>query len=465
MNAHISPTLQRSLFLSIVFAVVLVIAPAPRSFAQSIFDVYEVKGKSDPKTNRKRGIEMLHEIRETIEKYYYDKNFRGIDLGAKFKEAEGKIATLDTNSDIFRVIAATVLEFRDSHTRFIPPARTSTVEYGFATQMIGNDCVVTFVKKGSDAEAKGLKPGDVVAAFGRFAVTRDNFWEISYNIYSLSPLNRLRLTLKNDDGSTHEVIVHASFSTIEQRKAEAEKRQNEKRADPYKCVTISPELAACRLETFAVTRGFIDRMMTEANKYKKLIIDLRGNRGGYVMTEEYLVGHFFRNDIKIGTTISRKKSEDRIARPQQKHPFYGELIVLVDSNSASAAEVFARVIQLEHRGKIVGDVTAGAVMTSWYIPNAGTKGSSAYYVYAVNVTVADLIMSDGNRLENVGVVPDHLVGPTREALLGHTDPVLAYAASLLNVKLTPQDAGKYHFLKSRFEDDEDETETESGNDN
>ena len=71
-------------------------------------------------------------------------------------------------------------------------------------------------------------------------------------------------------------------------------------------------------------------------------------------------------------------------------------------------------------------------------------------------------MSDGKRLENAGVVPDHPVGPTGKALLEKTDPVVAYAAKLLNVSLTSQDAGKFYFLTKKPEDDEDEETGDDG---
>jgi len=428
--------------------------------------VDEVESPASAKINRDRGLSMLEDIKEVLKARYYDKNFKGIDLDARFKTAAERVKTLDTNRQIFRAIAQVLIEFDDSHTRFFPPNRANKVEYGFTMQMIGNNCFVTDVKKGSDAEAKGLKTGERIKAVGPYEIARSNLWVINYLLYALDPQPGVSLTVVGLDNAVRKIDVMAKFKSIEDRKKEAEKRWNQKRENPYKCQEIDPAVIACRLETFSVDKKFIDQMMTEVSKHKKLILDLRGNGGGYVKIEEYLTGHFFDHEVKIADFITREKKKERIAKVQKERNFNGELVVLIDSNSASASEVFARVMQLEKRGKIVGDVSAGAVQTSNFfsmINSRGTFSNETLSVFALNVTVADLVMSDGNRLEKVGVQPDHPVGPTGYALSKRNDPILAFAANLLGAKITPEDAGKMNFLYKKEEDDEesDEGETDS----
>lgn len=438
-----------------IFLILLLLYP---TISPAQLRIDEVEGKSEPSLNRSRGIKMLREIKEVIKTYYYDKNYKGIDIDAKFKEASEKIKTLETNSQIFRLIAGVLLEFNDSHTQFYPPGRSNRPEYGFTLQMIGADCFVVDVKKGSDAEKQGIKTGDRVLKIGQYDVTRETLWVLNYFIYQLEPMPVLPVTFVDMDGKEHSIGVRASFKSVEDRKKEAEARRKEERENPYKCAKISATLTACKLRSFVVEKKFIDKMMKEAVEGTKLILDLRGNRGGYVKMEEYLTGHFFDRELRIGDMITRKKTEVIMAKPVKDRQFTGELIVLVDSNSASASEVFARLIQIEKRGKIVGDVSAGAVMTSYNMGLAIERGPSGFQTftpYGLNVTVADLIMSDGNRLENVGVVPDHPVGPSARALVNKSDPVLAFATGLLGEKISPEDAGKLEFLFKRAEDDDD----------
>lgn len=440
-----------------LLAIILLLFAA-NNFAQ--VRIEEIAGKNSPKLNRERGMNMLDEMKDLLKMHYYDKNYRGIDIDKRFKAAKEQIKTLNHNSEIFSVIAQIFIEFDDSHTMFYPPNRSNRTEYGFSMQMIGHNCVITDVKPKSDAEAKGLKVGDVVAAIGKYAPTRDSLWKLKYLLYWLNPQESLQIYVLNPDKTEKELIIKAKVITFEERKKQRDKRRQEKQENPYKCRKISAETIACRLETFSVEKKYIDRMMKEVAGHKKMILDLRGNSGGLVKIEEYLTGHFFDRKVKIADFVTRDKTEERIAKPQKENAFSGELLVLLDSQSASASEVFARVIQLEKRGKVVGDVSAGAVMTSFSFTGVNSRGMNEFQTfsfYGMNLTVADLIMSDGKRLEKIGVIPDHPVGPTGHALFHKSDPVFAYAAGLLNTKLTPEEAGTFNFLTKPVEDDEEET--------
>lgn len=72
-----------------------------------------------PKVDRDRGKEMLETVKDDIQKYYYDRNFHGMDLDARFKTARERIKTATSNSQIFGIIAQAVVDLNDSHTFFM----------------------------------------------------------------------------------------------------------------------------------------------------------------------------------------------------------------------------------------------------------------------------------------------------------------------------------------------------------
>jgi carboxyl-terminal processing protease len=152
-----------------------------------------------------------------------------------------------------------------------------------------------------------------------------------------------------------------------------------------------------------------------------------------------MVGSLFDRDIKIADRVGRNAPKALIAK-HAAHPFEGKLIVLVDGDSASAAELLARVVQLEHRGAVIGDKTAGAVMETIIHPEHMDVDS--IFGYGIAVTDANLIMSDGKSLEKTGVVPDEELLPTGADLAAGRDPVLSRAAESVGVKLDPVEAGK-----------------------
>jgi carboxyl-terminal processing protease len=179
--------------------------------------------------------------------------------------------------------------------------------------------------------------------------------------------------------------------------------------------------------------------MDKARSHKKLIIDLRGNSGGYEITLLRIIGNLFDHDVKVGDIQRRKETKALTARTRGEKIFQGQLIVLVDSVSASSSEILARVVQLEKRGVVVGDRTAGAVMRARVYEHEVGLTTAAFF--AMSVTDADVKMSDGKSLEKNSVIPDEIKLPTGADLATRSDPVLSYAAKLAGVAIDANKAG------------------------
>ena len=425
------------LIFSVVFFALVIACPIQSLHAQGL-----------DRIERERAISMLNIIKKDLTNNYYDPNFRGMDVEARFNAAEEKVKQATSLGQAFGIVAQTLLDLNDSHTVFIPPRRPETISYGWQMQMIGDKCYVVAVKPGSDAEAKGLKEGDLILAVERFKPTRKEFWKMSYYYNTLSPRPGLRLQVQSPGGQTRELELKAKVKSgqiVRDLTRELEindyirEIEDDYRAGRHRYYENIDGAFVWKMPAFDLSEDGVDEMMGKAKKASALILDLRGNGGGAQTTLLRLIGNFFDKDLKVADVKERKETKPLIAKTRGKSAYTGKLVVLIDSESGSSSELFARVIQLEKRGTVIGDVSAGAVMRARSYPH--DLGASTLVGFAVIITNADVIMPDGKSLENVGVNPDELLEPTAEDMAAHRDPVLARAAELLGMKLDPAKAG------------------------
>jgi len=411
-----------------------------------------VFGQNQPSGfDKDRGRTMLNVIKGDIKKNYYDPNFHSMDLDARFKEAEQKINVATSQGQIFGIIAQALMDLDDSHTYFVPPGRSFTIEYGWQMQIIGEKCYVVAVKPGSDAEAKGLKEGDEIYTIDGFGPVRQNLWKIQYTYQALRPKAGMRLVVIKPDGREQQLDVMAKINqgkrvlnlTGDDAGTDIfdliRRQENEEHLNRHRYYELGEELLVWKMPAFDLEEAKVDDMLSKAKKRKAMILDLRGNGGGYETTLLRMVSNLFDRDIKIGDIKRRKETKALTAKTRGTEVFAGKLIVLIDSRSGSAAELLARVVQLEKRGAVVGDVSAGAVMRSKSYDHE--LGLDTVVFYGANITDADIIMGDGKSLEKVGVVPDEVKLPTAAELAAKLDPVLVYAASLAGVTISPEKAG------------------------
>lgn len=97
-----------------------------------------------------------------------------------------------------------------------------------------------------------------------------------------------------------------------------------------------------------------------ANGMKRLILDLRGNAGGYMERAVRMADEFIGGQHKIVYTKSTRSSEEEVFRSHKGQAYEDvPLIVLVSPGSASASEILAGAIQDLDRGLVVGETTFG----------------------------------------------------------------------------------------------------------
>lgn len=400
--------------------------------------------------DRENARTMLSTLKSDLQKYYYDPNFGGMNLDERFKIAEEKINQATSLAQLLGVIGQVSLDLNDSHTFFLPPGRTYKTDYGWQMKAIGDRCYVVGVKPKSDAEAKGLEQGDEIVSIDGLKPTRDNEWKLLYLYYEIRPRPGMRLAVIKPNGEQRQLDVAAKIQEGKKvvdlsvygqgydtgdliREAEKEAHLNRQRVEELGDAFI------WKMPVFEQDPVQVRSMVENLKKRKSLILDLRGNGGGYEQTLLALIGNVFDHDVKLGQLKRRKEQKEIIAKSRGNEAFAGKIIVLIDSQSASAAELFARVVQLEKRGTVIGDRSAGAVMRSRVYSHQ--IGIDRFIPYAASITDADIIMTDGQSLERVGVVPDELKLPTASDLAKKCDPVLAYALSLVGVDITPEKAG------------------------
>lgn len=159
---------------------------------------------------------------------------------------------------------------------------------------------------------------------------------------------------------------------------------------------------------------------------KGLILDLRGNPGGNLSS----VCEISRMVLPKGMIVY---TEDKYGNREEytcdgKRELKEELVVLVDGNSASAAEILAGAIKDYDMGTLMGTTTFGKGIVQRIMKLS--DGS------AVKMTVSNYYTPDGNNIHKIGIEPDVEVKFDGEAYLkDKTDNQLDEALALMREKL------------------------------
>jgi len=174
-----------------------------------------------------------------------------------------------------------------------------------------------------------------------------------------------------------------------------------------------------------------DELFAALEKFREmptLVLDLRGNPGGHILSLQRIAALFFPGHPEI-LRLRVGRHMEPVHAAEAPFQFEGEVRVLIDCRTGSAAELLAAALRDGIGAKLIGRTTAGSTRARRAARLPG--GVSLYYA-----SQAEFQRRDGGRVEGVGVAPDIHFLPTREQLadgdFGNSgaDPAVRHAATL-----------------------------------
>jgi len=165
--------------------------------------------------------------------------------------------------------------------------------------------------------------------------------------------------------------------------------------------TIFDDIGYIRLSTF-ISKDTVEELidaLKELEKTKALIIDLRNNPGG-LLNNAMVISDMFLEEGVIVSTVNKNGyinsySSRKIVSTEKP------IILLVNSNSASASEIFSGAMRDNARAEIVGTTTFGKGL----VQEINKLGDGS----GINVTIAKYLTPNKTDINKKGIKPDYLV--------------------------------------------------------
>ncbi len=321
---------------------------------------------------------------------------------------------------VWGAISGLVSSLKDPYSVFLPPEEKKLFESDISGNFEGvgmeigiRDKVLTVIAplKGTPAEKAGILPGDKI--------------------------------LKIDDTPTVDLSVDQAIKLIRGKRGTAVRLSilREPKEEPVEIEVVRDIINIPTIDTEVKNDVFVIRLYNfSANSpglfrealrefavsgKDKLVLDLRGNPGGYLEAAVDMASWF----LPAGKVVVRedfgKKSEPVIYRSRGYDVFNENLkmAILINGGTASASEILAGALSEHGKAKLVGEKTFG-------------KGSVQELVEvtpesSLKITVARWLTPNGTSISKGGLAPDVEVAMTAEDLEKNRDPQMDRAIKLL----------------------------------
>lgn len=283
-----------------------------------------------------------------------------------------------------------------------------------------NKIVVVAPIEGSPAEKAGIKTGDVILKINGEPVSGEEL-DKAVSMMKGTTKENIKLTLYREGKGEFNVDVMR---------------------DVIKTVNVKSEMINSDIgyiDVLAFDEGTAKDFETqlkalEDKGMKGLILDLRGNPGGFMKECVELVSNFVPKDKVIVSTIDKYgNKEESVSKGgiAQGMP----LVVLIDGGTASASEIVAGAIRDYDLGTLVGTTTFGKGIVQVVLDKIGQEKDGT----ALKVTISKYYTPNGENIHKKGIAPDVTVEYPKELkekpYARSTDPQFEKALEIIQEKV------------------------------
>ena len=326
---------------------------------------------------------------------------------------------------VWGLISGLAESMGDPYTVFLPPSEAEIFHddisgsfEGVGMEIATRDRILTVVSplKGTPAYRAGIKSGDkIIGIDGQDTknigvneavkiIRGEKGTDVIFTIIREGELEILSISV------TRDTIEIPTINTV-------------RRADGIFIIELS-NFSAKSADLFRLSL----KEFAETN-YRKLIIDLRGNPGGYLNAAVDMASWFLPSGKIVVTEDYRDQEENRVHRSRGYDAFNDslELVILIDRGSASASEILAGALQAHGRATLIGTRSFG-------------KGSVQELIditpeTSLKITIARWLLAGDIFITKEGIDPDVLVEfPDKEDINPDRDYILEEAVQFLHTQ-------------------------------
>ncbi|HKI55467.1 MAG TPA: S41 family peptidase [Anaerolineales bacterium] len=311
----------------------------------------------------------------------------------------------------------------EAHTFYMDPkvfeneSSSLSGEYqGIGAQVDTSGAYLTIISpfEGSPAQAAGLQPGDMIIAIDGEDMSNYSPEEARQRV--LGPEGTKVVLTVAREGESEPKDYSIIRAVISVASVTGEMLEN--------------DIAYIDINSFGDnTTGELRQKLDEllAQNPKGIIVDLRFNPGGYLVTAVEVMSEFVDNGVVLIEQYGDGTRDTYNALGNGKATDI-PMVVLINEGSASASEIFAGTMQDYGRAKLVGVQSYGKGSVQIRQPLSNDQG-------AASITIAKWLTPKERGIDGIGLTPDVIVEMTEDDYANNLDPQLDAAVETLNALL------------------------------